>query len=442
MFNILRTGVGAVCLFTCASALAADNARADTENEDLQRLAAEYYDRKYQVGMEEAYRRIAIQDRASGLEDAVERIVGRDYAGIWFDPQDRGRLKLGLTAVGATRQAELRSLLEREGLATDADFVSVRFSEIELEAMVADVVRIASDLLARGRVRVGYSTVLNNVVLTTVNALSARDAALVAEIDRRDGVTVERVDAPSLYAEPFAYSCGVRRCDPPLRGGREINSSFSFNGLTVGVTCTAAFIARHHATGQWLVMTAGHCLNYDLLSTWTARNQAQTNSTKIIGSTYGYVWGGGADAGVIAVDPGGYWDNPQPAPWIVVKASDDTTYDPEYRIRNDGKSSMYTMKCVTGRTTGTHCAEIVGLGLSVTYVVGGVNIVVNNLGVLDACVATKGDSGGPVYKHNTAFGILSGGTVFPDPACDTYYQGIRGAENLLNVDVEFAPPGT
>jgi hypothetical protein len=405
-------------------------------------MAAEYYDGKYRVGLEEAHRRIAIQDRATGLEDAVERIVGPHYAGLWFDAHDRGRLKMGLTVEGATRQEELRNLLEREGLLADADFVDVRFSELELESMVADVARIASDLLARGLVRVGYSTQLNSVVLTTVRTLSPQDAALVAEIDRREGVTVQTVDAPSLYAQAHAYSCGVRRCDPPLRGGREITSSFTFNGATFGKICTAAFMARHRVTGQWLAVTAGHCLRHDLLSTWSARNQAQSDASKVIGTTYGFVWGGGADAGVIAVDPGGYWHNPEPAPWVVVKGSSDTTYDPDYRIRSDGKSSMFTMKCTTGRTTGTHCAEVIGLGLTATFSVGGENIVVSNLGVLDACVSSAGDSGGPVYKHNTAFGIYVGGTVFPDPACDEYYQGIRGAENLLNIDVQFAPPGS
>jgi hypothetical protein len=44
---------------------------------------------------------------------------------------------------------------------------------------------------------------------------------------------------------------------------------------------------------------------------------------------------------------------------------------------------------------------------------------------------TNGDSGGPVYAQNTAYGLHVAGASY----CDSYYQGIRPAQNLLNVDI-------
>ncbi len=41
------------------------------------------------------------------------------------------------------------------------------------------------------------------------------------------------------------------------------------------------------------------------------------------------------------------------------------------------------------------------------------------------------DSGGPVYANNTAYGLHQGGS-----STRAFYQGIRGAMNALNVDVQ------
>jgi hypothetical protein len=46
-----------------------------------------------------------------------------------------------------------------------------------------------------------------------------------------------------------------------------------------------------------------------------------------------------------------------------------------------------------------------------------------------------GDSGGPVYASNTAYGIHQGGASL----CGSVYQGIVAAQNGMNVDVILAP---
>jgi hypothetical protein len=46
-----------------------------------------------------------------------------------------------------------------------------------------------------------------------------------------------------------------------------------------------------------------------------------------------------------------------------------------------------------------------------------------------------GDSGGPVYASNTAYGIHQGGASL----CGSVYQGIVAAQNGMNVDIILAP---
>lgn len=52
----------------------------------------------------------------------------------------------------------------------------------------------------------------------------------------------------------------------------------------------------------------------------------------------------------------------------------------------------------------------------------------------DACHFVDGDSGAPVYKKNKGYGLLVG-DVDSFAHCYAMYQGIRAAENALNVDI-------
>jgi hypothetical protein len=182
-----------------------------------------------------------------------------------------------------------------------------------------------------------------------------------------------------------------------------------------------------------LLLTAGHCVFGTSKQTpWYAKNEANVISS--IGNTYGYVYPG-KDAGAIRIDPSSYWATKAPIAAVVVKSSDGnppTTYNPNYTIKADSKSSIGQILCMTGRTTGTHCGEVIYLGEEVNYGQGPVY----NLGVIDECISRKGDSGGPWYKKHRAYGIHSGSTRSCD---DEFYQGIRGAENDLNVDILLTP---
>jgi hypothetical protein len=80
---------------------------------------------------------------------------------------------------------------------------------------------------------------------------------------------------------------------------------------------------------------------------------------------------------------------------------------------------------------GTSCGRVFATDVTVTYRDGPT---VRHLANALYCTS-RGDSGGPIFAGNTAYGIVSGMSL--DSPCTSYYQGIRGAENLMNVNVSF-----
>jgi hypothetical protein len=436
-FTLRLFGVAAMLTAFVADQACYGQARKETrpEREDpgLQQIAADYYAKKYRVSAGEAQRRLAIQDRAAGIDDDLTKTLGDQYAGIWYDHADRGRLKIGMTRRAMARVSEVSSVLKRYGVASLADLKPVRFTLADLERKQDDVRNSIMDMVSRGDAVTGYDTKFNRVVVTALVKLPPEEQVRVKNLTRREGVIVRRVDVPTLRGT--FDSCNVTYCNPPFRGGREIDGP--------AVICTAAFMARQHDTGDLLAMTAGHCIFFggNPTGSWKATDEA--NNSLAIGPSYGYVFSGsvGMDAGVVSIAPANFWATPPPMPALVVKPSSITTYDPEYAIYHDSWSSLGQILCRTGRTTGTHCAEVSGLGKDFVGVfsANGPGYLIRQMGELDMCLAQGGDSGAPVYKMHRAYGIFSASISAKPWHCFESYQGIRGAEGALNVDILLAP---
>jgi hypothetical protein len=395
----------------------------EEEDPALQRLAADYYGRKYGVGLDEATRRIEIQDRAAGIDDDLARTLGRDFAGMWYDHADGGRLKIALTRAGSTHAGEVADLIGRYALGNDAQAVSVRFSLAELTAKQDSLRQSLDSVIRAGHALTSYNPRSNSVVIETLNVLPPAEESLIREAAAQDGVTVHRTNATTLVGR--TQSCIIHFCDPPLRGARLMDG------------CTAGFMARHNVyTSHKLVLTAGHCIAHKGMSyVWGTRDESQAWSD--IGPGYGYTYGGtpGRDAGVIYIDPAESWASPAPVPRVVVKDSDITTYDPNYKIKKDSGSTLGQLLCYSGGRTGTHCAEVSDLGSDFLTEDG---FLLKNLGELDICESIDGDSGSPIYKAKRAHGLLIGG-IDSTFHCLTGFQGVRGAQAGLNVSILLSP---
>jgi hypothetical protein len=60
-------------------------------------------------------------------------LLGERFAGAWFDPDDGGRLKNGITRAAAPMSADVRRIVSEFVLGDDAQLASVRFTVAELE---------------------------------------------------------------------------------------------------------------------------------------------------------------------------------------------------------------------------------------------------------------------------------------------------------------------
>jgi streptogrisin C len=148
-----------------------------------------------------------------------------------------------------------------------------------------------------------------------------------------------------------------------------------------------------------------------------------------IGPFHSKVFDSRGDAAIMQVlNPSGW----NARAWVFVTAGPDTGRNEAYTITGDSTSPVGTRVCATGATSAmSDCGTVRAVGVCVTYSNAG-NVTVCGLGRASFAVR-PGDSGAPVYSSHLARGLVSGATGDGQ----ALYQGIRGAENLLNVDVSF-----
>jgi hypothetical protein len=409
--------------FVCYQAVAEENA-------DLQLFAADHYAQVHRVDSAEALRRLAIQDQAAGLDDELSNLLGSQYAGIWFDADDGGRVKVGIAPGAAAQAASVQRIVYSHGLTALTDLVNVRYTEGELQDLQASARRSIDDMIDSGHASTAYNTKSNAVVITAPVRLPASEEAQIQSLTRNGWVRVRRVNAPALMGQ--YDTCNITYCNPPFRGGRGISIGKSGN-------CTAAFVAQSRTVfNDWWMLTAGHCVFFGG-TTWNAQNESGVWSLLGNSAYYSFAGGPGYDAGIIHMNENSSWMTPMPIAALIVKASANTTYDPTYAIHATAFSSVGQMICRTGQTTGTECGEVTDLGADFTGSGNGGTYTTHNLGEVDVCGSQGGDSGGPMYKIHRAYGIHTASMSVGPAFCHEYYQGVRGAENVMGVAVFTAP---
>jgi hypothetical protein len=365
------------------------------------------------ISTAEAAIRISWQDKAPALADQLRTLLGAQYGGLWIDPANGDRIKVGI-AGSHTNTASIRNAAASHGLAGAVDTVQVSTSISTLESInetLANTLdRVNQD--AAWPLSAGLRPDINAVELDAPPAaqLTITQQSLVNATAARFGAAIRIV---TVQTKPQARSCRYPYCDPALRGGIRINNS--------GFGCTGAFIARSRIDGKFYQFTAGHCAAAasDNWSTHFA-----DGSTHIIGPVHNHVFSGSGDMAILTVNNPSGW-NPQP--WVFVTASADTTRNESYSINADSGSTVGMRICTTGGFLGhSDCGTVTQLGVTATYE----GVTVHDLGRGTFC-GTAGDSGAPMYASHTAYGLQVAGFS----ACDSLYQGIRAAENALNVNV-------
>jgi hypothetical protein len=439
---------------------------APTDDPDgLQGVAAEWYSGYLGVSLEEAMRRLRIQDRVSNIEDDLEdAIAPGDFGGVWFDEADAGRGKIGIETNLATppssKTQDAEEVLENHNLEGEVDFVAVAHSLDELEDAGDDLTAALSSLLAAGKVRTSIRPQTNAIVLYKANSLTPAEESAVATAVAGAGVTVnvEAVPSPDLGGREDVLECkepGNRDdlelasdwdklgCDSSPRAGQLIRS---------GTNCSAGLMAEglsgYGTAGKRFIITAGHCVMNQLGQTWRAMKtdgsfsdigpsvasyggvpayQAGPRDYGLVEILAGSAWYSGAQWGYIYRDKSNA--NGEPTERTAFLRVTTVTRSPRRGRRVVCQSSAYRLPNTGGRHT--QCGHVDGFDGN--YSDNGRSY--DKLAETEFC-GIEGASGGPVYKNGIVYGIWSGSETWGAGGCQHgFYQGIREAEDRLHVRV-------
>lgn len=100
----------------------------------------------------------------------------------------------------------------------------------------------------------------------------------------------------------------------------------------------------------------------------------------------------------------------------------------EYTIKGASRSALGAIVCRSGGVTGSSCSEVVQLDVT-AYDVNGLAKTRPNVSYY---CARNGDSGGPIWAREAAYGIHSG-SGSDAYGCYGLYQGVIAALDRMNV---------
>jgi hypothetical protein len=292
------------------------------------------------------------QERLTVLSAELSERLGERGAGTWIDPAT-GTLVVNVVDDAAAAQVR----------AAGAKAHRVAHSLAALEgAQAALDPALAPDGLAWG-----VDVPTNTLVISVPEGMAGEQLDAFVAAAGALGVPVRVESVPAAPAPQAFY------------GGEAILAQG-------GGRCSAGFITRA-ASGNWYVLTAGHCT--EIGGTWSGDGQTigASAATNFPGDDFGAI----RINNPTALDPRGEVLN----------------YGSPRDISSAGRVPVGGSVCKTGSTTGTTCGTVQRYNVTVNY--GGGDVV---YGLTQTNVCTQpGDSGGPLYSGNSAQGITSGGTA-------------------------------
>jgi streptogrisin D len=236
----------------------------------------------------------------------------------------------------------------------------------------------------------GTDPVTNQVVV------SADSTVTGAALDRLRSVVEGLGSTARLEQVPGEFRTTIRGGDAILGGG---------------VRCSLGFNVKTPGTRTAYLLTAGHCGN--ATSTWS------TSGGQVIATRVGTSFPGN-DYALFRYTSG--IDRPGEVNlYNGTHRGIDTAADPVVG-QTVGRS---------GSTTGFHRGKVTGLGVTVNYVDG---TTVTGMIATTVCVQ-GGDSGGPLFAHDTALGLTSGGSGNCTSGGRSFYQPVTEALRAYGVAV-------
>lgn len=374
------------------------------------------YSRRFGVDEVEARDRLATQTMVNDLSGMLEDSLGEPPASLWFD-NDNGQWVIALTR---DQDADaVRKVLANTDLTASSRIVETTVKDHDLIAPIDELSRKFAYLQTE---RYGFQLAIipGGMELTVSDSLPEGDAAeLEAAVRRQADVRIKKVPFDAL--RPTAdgvVSAGYVQCNTSPRRCNTLTAGAQYlAGTSTG--CTVGFIGiREDNSEPWLV-TAGHCVVGD---EWGVINRGgyfdrlgpvNSNSTR---------YNGGADANSADGDGGRVHITDGDYPRYKGYHNWTNNTDPYIGDYTTTNSSVGTMVCKHGTTTGTTCGPITSSYLGPSPDSNGRYF--KGLMVADAC-SQPGDSGGPWTIGHTAVGVTSHGNGAGSCALDAWLEPVH-----------------
>jgi hypothetical protein len=352
---------------------------------------------------------LRLRDRATeALDPVFDRIrdtpeLASTYAGAYVDQQAGGLMHIGFTQAAEQRLAELRSVYAYpDRLRT----FTAKLTKDQLKALMMRVEGDLEVLAGQGvpATGVAYDTRANKVVVTT----EVPDPAQALVLSARYGGDVILRQASPLSVRAIGYGPRTFKKTPPFLGGVAIGDQRAFP------LCTSAFSVRRGT--RYRKLTAGHC--GDRGGSWfTAYNRSgpgriyQRQGTMTASEVGG---GGTVDVGQVFHFKGVATSRIYVYPGQSNRYRRMTRQAPFEEGTGEGADGrpQGTSLCFLGfRHKDPQCGPLLYENFTAeNYGVGnGRNYGRLRRQKIVEVASLGGDSGGPFYRSNTAWGVLGAG---------------------------------
>jgi streptogrisin C len=381
-------------LSACITILVCDYAAAQEPDdappsESLLEDAATYAER-YGVSLDEAVRRLRVQSKVGELEAALSREEHASFSGLWLEHEPTFRVVLSFTDSAAPLRL-LPALPELGSMQGEVEVREARWTLADLEKDQAAAIALSKQL--------GF------VVDADINVRENRVELYVVE--DREIISGLRSAERALPASVVVI--GVDRLAQPQQ----------LDGGETFIDCTAGFTVRT-TSGDMGISTAAHCND-----TQSAQGRPLNFRSQDQQGNQDVQWH--SACGVLNVS-----DNFESG--IGLRDVSGT----RHRDNQPIGATVFKFGKVTQRTFGT----IESKSFAPAYVTNAASTFVRvDGGGRSDNLSARGDSGGPWYVGNTAYGIHSGSVADDDGGRDALYMPINYISSILVSVLTSDPPG-
>lgn len=407
---------------------------ASASEESTQDLGADvqYLVQHFDVSVEEAMERLSVQDAVPALVSLALDRYPNEFAGLWIDHEIGGRVVVGWVGEAGAAASDLAADFPFPERLDVADGRSFSYRSLIDTLFEIDSLRDQwrSDRTDSFGFRLNTE---GNRVEIVFDASTSVDDRLFFETELN-----RRFDAGSLQFLTESYrhhedACDPFKCDPPLRGGIQINN------LTAGGNCTLGFVAANvpaPPATTFYALTAGHCAD----PADVYRQKVSSGTYRTIGATIQSINAGWVDAASILVAPSGAPLNAAgPAFWSPSRWVYHDVFAQSLQIRNKivqpAAAAPGIFVCRSGYASNAQCGPIVRTFASPNPVLTFIGFDNSMLLETDLCSA-PGDSGGPVYTRFNESGIPAG-TAFAVHSSSSVQATCHSNETSYHSHVSF-----